>query len=69
MPFTLLLDGEPCEIEILARQPRLLLAVNGRTYLVEPKAGDGVVRIDGPMWRSWRARVAPGAAGAAVSMP
>ncbi|MCA3599626.1 MAG: hypothetical protein IOC58_01750 [Methylobacterium sp.] len=47
MPFKLLLDGEPCEIEILARQPRLLLAVNGRTYAVEPRAGDGMVRIDG----------------------
>ena len=47
MPLTLLLDGEPCEIEILARKPRLVLAVNGRAYTVEPMAGDGMVRIDG----------------------
>ena len=47
MPFTLLLDGEPCEIEILARKPRLVLAVNGRIYTVEPTASDGMVRIDG----------------------
>ncbi|MCZ8260862.1 MAG: hypothetical protein O9333_12110 [Beijerinckiaceae bacterium] len=47
MPFTILLDGEPCEIEILARKPRLLLAVNGRSYAVENKPDDGTMWIDG----------------------
>jgi biotin carboxyl carrier protein len=51
MPFTFLLDGEPSEIEILARKPRLVLMVNGRLYTIEAHeagaSGVGVVRIDG----------------------
>lgn len=51
MPFTLLIDGEPSEIDILARKPRLVLRVNGRVYTVETHAvgtaGTGTMRIDG----------------------
>lgn len=51
MPFTLLLDGEPCEIEIVARRPRLVVNVNGREYSVEAHeagaTGAGILRIAG----------------------
>lgn len=61
MPFTLLLDGEPCEIDILARRPRLVLRVNGRIYTVEAHEagapGAGLVRIDGEAMPHARAHV------------
>lgn len=51
MPFTLLLDVETCEIEILARQPRLLLRIDSRIYAVDPAtsgtSGLGNLNIDG----------------------
>lgn len=59
MPFTILLDGEPSEIEILGRHPRLLLRVNGRVYAVDAEgpgtAGTGQLRIDGEITQFARA--------------
>ena len=61
MPFTLLLDGEPSEIEILARRPRLVLRVNGRVYTVEAREaggpGTGTLRIDGEAVSHARAQI------------
>lgn len=51
MPFTVLIDGEPSEIDILVRKPRLVLRVNGRVYTVETPvtstASTRTMRING----------------------